>query len=151
MKKPNKIFLFYRFFLGILFLISGGEKLLSPVQNFVYVIQSYELIPTQFEIFIAYAIPAMEIIVGIFLLLGLWIRFSLYGAQILFLTFIGVVAQALIRHLPVDECGCFGELISIPLWVVLAFDSMNYVLTSLSLQHVEKMSQGSLDQYFSRQ
>ena len=51
----------------------------------------------------------------------------------MFGVFLGAVGQALVRRLPLDECGCFGNLISIPLPAVFAMDLGLAVVTAAGL------------------
>src|SRR4051812_43532449 len=102
-----------RIFIGMILLGSGVEKLLSPYQNFLYVIQSYQMLPSQLEFLAAVGVPWIELVAGLFMLLGLWLNLALLGAVGLFSSFIIIVGQALIRHLPIDHCGCFGEALHI--------------------------------------
>jgi hypothetical protein len=64
--------------------------------------------------------------------------------------FILIVGQALLRKLPIDECGCFGGLISLPLSVVLMFDSVQLLLTGLLIKQEKHTGCFSLDRYFSQ-
>ena len=136
-----------RFLIGCVFLVSGFEKIITPYQNFLYVIEGYEILPTSFATLVAKVFPWIEIFVGIFLVLGLWLKESLTAAIILFLVFIGVVAQALVRQLPIGECGCFGELISFPLKGVLLMDICLLGLVVFSLKNLRKMQFLSFDQW----
>ncbi|MCA9408541.1 MAG: DoxX family membrane protein [Candidatus Omnitrophica bacterium] len=138
-----------RLIIGSLFIISGGEKLINSYQNFLFVIQSYNLLPTQIEDLTARIFPWIEFLTGIFLLLGLWTKLSLRIALVLFITFLITVGQAMIRRLPVSDCGCFGELISLPLYVVFLMDIGWLALTIVALKNVQKMQKWSLDGYYS--
>ena len=103
-------------------MVSGFMKLMQPYQNFLLAVHSYQiLIGMPAELF-AKAMPWAELLFGLFLVLGLWSRLSLLILWGLNTLFIGVVAQAMIRRLPVHECGCFGESFSLPLVQVLLLD-----------------------------
>ena len=134
-----------RIFIGSILLVSGLEKVISPYQNFMYVIQGYEFLPSWMEKIVALSMPWAELIVGIFLVLGLWIQFSLKAAMLLFAGFIVVVGQALIRSLPIDQCGCFGESIHIPPKVIIVFDSFMLLVTMWLLRNPSKVNRCSLD------
>lgn len=138
--------LFLRIFIGLVLLVSGFEKLLSPYQNFMYVIQAYQFLPTWLERIAAVSVPWVELIVGLFLTLGLWINWSLKGALLLFLSFIIIVAQALLRHLPIDQCGCFGENIHIPPQAIIVFDSVMILSLFWLSRQPSKLKAFSLDQ-----
>jgi len=142
------IFIPLRIMIGILFIVSGGEKLIGPYQNFLYVVSTYEIFPSILEEVIARGVPWVELILGLFLLLGLWTLNACKGALILFTGFIIIVTQAIIRDLPITECGCFGELLSFPLNVVLLFDSCMFFICFYLIKKIHKTSQFSLDKVF---
>ena len=100
-----------RIIIGSIFIVSGLGKLLSSYQNFLYVVQAYQLLPSWGEVLVAHIFPWIELIVGVFVLLGLWTIWGLRGAMVLFGVFVVVVGQALIRGLSLASCGCFGEWI----------------------------------------
>ena len=139
------MFALLRFCLGGLFLLSGAEKLLAPYQNFLYVLQAYQILPSSAEHFVALAFPWIELLVGVFLVLGLWTKHALMGALLLLAGFITVVGQALLRHLPLESCGCFGEWLHVPPSVIIVVDSALLLLTAFCLRHLPKTKIGSLD------
>ncbi len=138
-----------RLFIGLVLLVSGFEKLISPYQNFLYVIQAYQAFPSWMETAAALAVPWVEFITGIFLVLGLCLNWSLKGAVVLFACFIMIVGQALLRHLPLEDCGCFGEAIHIPPQGIIVFDSFMLLATFWLLRHPSHVNRLSLDKYFS--
>ena len=134
--------------IGLLFLVSGTEKLLNPIQNFLYVVQSYAVFPDPLDKIVSYVVPWIELFVGLFLFLGLWLEKVLFAASMLFGIFVLIIVQALIRRLPLTECGCFGGLISFPLPVTLVMDSLLFVLTIGMNVRLEKTNFLSLDKIF---
>ena len=145
-----KIFAVIRILIGCLFVVSGFEKLIGHYQNFLYVVQSYEFLPTLMEGAVARVLPWIEFFLGVFLITGLWLKWTLRSTLILFLMFILIVGQALLRGLPIDECGCFGSLISLPLAGVMIFDCAMFLMTGLLIILEGYTSNFSLDQYFNR-
>jgi len=139
-----------RIVLGGLFLISGLGKLLEPYQNFLYVIQSYEFIPDVLEKLSAHAVPWLEFLAGVFLVLGFWLVYVLPFLLTLVASFLVIVSQAILRKLPINECGCFGELLSIPLPFVLLVDSILWIILLWLFIRKEQSSLFGLDHYFSR-
>jgi len=137
-----------RIVIGSILLVSGLGKLLSPYQNFLYVIQAYQLLPSWGEVLTAQIFPWIELIVGVFLLIGLWTWWSLRGALILFGIFVVVVGQALLRRLPLESCGCFGEWIHLKPQTVIVLDSLSILLTILLLRGLSQTKKFSLDSYF---
>jgi uncharacterized membrane protein YphA (DoxX/SURF4 family) len=139
-----------RIIIGSIFIFSGLGTLLSPYQNFLYVVQAYQLLPSWGEVLTAQVLPWVELIVGVFVSLGLWIPWSLKGALVLFGIFIVVVGQALIRGLPLESCGCFGEWVHLKLQTVIIADSVSLLLTSLLLYNIPQTKKFSLDSYFEK-
>ncbi len=137
-----------RILFGMIFVVSGFEKLVSPYQNFLYVIQGYQIVPAGLDVIVAQVFPWIELLIGLFIVLGLWVRWSLIGGMGMVLTFLTIVGQALIRKLPIDECGCFGELISFPPQVVFMIDSALLICAIVLLKRLDKSSRFSLDRYF---
>ena len=54
-------FVFLRWFIGIIFIVSAGEKLIGPYQNFLYVIESYAFIPDFLQLIVARVLPWIEL------------------------------------------------------------------------------------------
>ena len=137
-----------RLFIAGVYIFSGAEKLLQPYQNFAYVIQSYDLLRnTMFENVVALSFPWLECFTGLFLLLGLWTRFALIGIATFSVIFIVVVGQAIVRHLPMGECGCFGDSIGMPLQATLTLDL--FILISIFvLMRYEIVQRFTLDRFF---
>ncbi|MEI7998294.1 MAG: MauE/DoxX family redox-associated membrane protein [Candidatus Omnitrophota bacterium] len=142
------IFFILRIFIGLVFIVSGFEKVISPYQNFLYVIQAYQLFPSWMETWVAMIFPWVELMIGIFTFLGLWLDLSLKGALLFFGCFVVIVGQALLRHLPLDQCGCFGEAIHIPPQTILVFDSFMLLSVFWLMRHFSKAKILSLDRHF---
>lgn len=142
------LYLFGRLLIGIVFFVSGLHKTLEPYQNFQYVIQGYSLVPIWAEMYVAMVLPWVELFVGIFILLGLWLRLSLIAAAIFFMTFVITIGQALLRKIPLDECGCFGEWLKVPPPVMLTFDIFMLCLTCVLIVFLKTYNSLSFDQTF---
>lgn len=56
---------------------------------------------------LGYLLPATEVLIGILLIIGLWVRWSAVVGGILMATFIVGIASVWIRGYNID-CGCFG-------------------------------------------
>jgi uncharacterized membrane protein YphA (DoxX/SURF4 family) len=145
-----KFLIVFRFLIGALFIFSGWEKLIGAYQNFLYVVQSYEVFPSPVDMIVTRVVPWLELFIGLFLVLGLWLRLSLKGSALLLSGFMAIVAQAMIRQLPITECGCFGGAISFPLYVVFLFDSGLLLVSLLLLKKFDQISFLSLDRYFEK-
>lgn len=150
MKQKINLLVVCRFLIGLFFIISGGYKLLSPHGSFLYVVQSYDLLPSSLERLAAVVIPWIEYLTGIFIVSGLWLRPALQGLGFLLVIFILTVSQAIARHLPLQECGCFGELFSLPLRSVLLMDTSLLLLIWVLRKNIDKTKAFSLDSYFEK-
>ena len=139
-----------RIFIGSIFLVSSLGKLLAPYQNFLYVIQAYQVLPSWAEGLTAQIFPWIELLVGAFVFLGLWTPWALRGALVLFGVFVLVLGQALLRGLPLENCGCFGEWIHLKPQMVIVMDCANLLLISLLLYNMAAARKFSLDSYFDK-
>lgn len=139
-----------RIIIGAFFVFSGFEKLVVPVENFQAVIDSYDILNHNLVGIAALIMPWIELFAGVFTVLGLWLKVSLGVLCCMTLTFIGVVGQAIVRALPIDECGCFGESLSLPLPAVIVMDSILCILIIILIKNLTNTSVFSLDNYFSK-
>lgn len=95
-----------RFGLAAVWLWSGTVKLLNPLDS-RQAIAGYELLPGGMIDFLAVALPAVELVLGLMLLLGVFLRWAAVASAIIMIGFILGVASAWARGLSID-CGCFG-------------------------------------------
>lgn len=95
-----------RFGLAAVWLYSGLIKLLNPLES-RQAVQAYELLPSDLVPMVAVALPAFEVILGLLLVLGLFLRPVAVLSGALLLVFIGGIISAWARGLQID-CGCFG-------------------------------------------
>ncbi len=144
------LFVGIRIFIALVFLVSGSQKLIEPLEKFLYVVQSYELTPAPLDWLTAFFFPWAEFLFGLFLLLGLWLKLTLRMIWAMLTVFILVVGQALIRGLPITECGCFGDFVTLPLHITLLFDLDMWVLVIFLMYFLNRTSSMSLDDYFAK-
>lgn len=97
-----------RLLIGLLFVFSGFSKLTRPIEYFQYTIGQFQIVPDFLLPTVSRILPWVEIIFGSYFLVGLWVYAA--GVVLFILTFLFqvVLAQAVIRTLPIDDCGCFG-------------------------------------------
>ena len=88
-------------------MIAGLAKVGVPAA-LRYAINQYSLpIPSFIIEIMAVGMPVLEVLLGVWILLGLFTRFSAVIAGILMIIFTIALTQAWIRGLIID-CGCFG-------------------------------------------
>lgn len=144
------IFPLLRIVVGSVLLVSGFEKAIHPYQNFLYVVQAYQILPGWAETLTAVVAPWAELMIGLFLVLGLWTMKALRWALMLFAVFIVVVAQALMRALPLEHCGCFGSWIQVTPQQIIVFDSFCFLVLMVLLRNLVKTQRFSLDERFTQ-
>lgn len=92
--------------LAAVWLISGGIKFLDPVQTKIAV-RAYQLLPESLVGPVAIAMPLVEIVLGLLLLVGLAVRASAAVSVLMLVVLISVIISVWARGLSID-CGCFG-------------------------------------------
>lgn len=96
-----------RLVLGMVFVVAAIPKLANP-GSFATAIEAYELVPYAAVNIIAITIPWVELICGIFLIGGVYLRPGACLLGILLSVFIVAITAAVFRGLNIN-CGCFGE------------------------------------------
>ncbi len=91
---------------GVL-IYAGAAKLLEPAESRAAIVAYRLYLPETLLKFATTALPAFEVIVGLLLLLGIFVRFSALATIALMLVFIVMIAQVWYRGFSID-CGCFG-------------------------------------------
>jgi uncharacterized membrane protein YphA (DoxX/SURF4 family) len=95
-----------RLVLGGVFVVAGALKVDDPDAS-VRAVQAYRLLPTDMAEIVGYILPAVEIGIGLLLLVGLMTRIAALAALVLLVAFVIGVSSAWARGLSID-CGCFG-------------------------------------------
>ncbi len=112
---------FSRFFVGVLFIISGLIKLNDPV-GFSFKLEEYFsqdvlnlTFLEPFALAIAVFMVIVEVILGIMLLIGYKKKFTLWALllMIIFFTFLTFYSAYFNK---VTDCGCFGDAIKLTPW-----------------------------------
>ena len=96
-----------RTLVAALFLFAAFTKLFDP-GSFAQQIANYQLTPWPVTAGLALFLPALELCVGICLLIGRWESGALAWTTILLLIFSIALVTAIARGLSID-CGCFGR------------------------------------------
>ena len=92
-----------RVLLGGVFLVAGATKIPNPAS-----IRSYELpLPEWFVSLSSHALPYLEVMLGLYLLAGLFTKVSAWATNGLVILFLLALLQGALRGLEID-CGCFG-------------------------------------------
>ena len=96
-----------RLLVAALFLFAAITKLFDP-SSFAQQIANYQLTPWPATAVLSVFLPALELCVGICLLLGRGESGALVWLAILLMIFSAALLSAIVRGLSID-CGCFGR------------------------------------------
>jgi uncharacterized membrane protein YphA (DoxX/SURF4 family) len=96
-----------RLVLGATVLAAGALKVGHP-ETSARSVRAYQLLPFDLAGYVGYALPILEIAVGVLLVLGLFTRVNAVIGGVLMAAFIIGIASAWARGLSID-CGCFGH------------------------------------------
>jgi cobalt-zinc-cadmium efflux system protein len=103
-KKP--LLFWVRLILGAVFIIASVDKIYHPAA-FAQAIYNYQIIPGALINIMAIILPWLEVLLGLFLIIGLWLPGTVTLTNVLLLTFFGALVFNMARGLDV-HCGCFS-------------------------------------------
>ncbi|MEI8344606.1 MAG: MauE/DoxX family redox-associated membrane protein [Candidatus Omnitrophota bacterium] len=98
-----------RILIALVFIVSGYSKLLEPYDRVLDAVLGYQILQGGSARAMAFVLPWTELILGVFLLCGVWLEASmllLWGMNFVFLM---ALESALLRGISLESCGCFGE------------------------------------------
>jgi uncharacterized membrane protein YphA (DoxX/SURF4 family) len=114
-KNLKKYYSYYAFairvIIGGIFLISSISKF-SDIISFRYSVTLLKLFYAPVREVITFAIPSIELILGIFLIIGLFTRFALLHSIFLFIGFAYISYQAMLLSVA-EGCECFGQIVNL--------------------------------------
>jgi uncharacterized membrane protein YphA (DoxX/SURF4 family) len=121
--------LIVRVLLGGLLIAAGALKA-GHATELAATIATFRLLPAQVVGPLAVALPYIELLLGAYLVAGLFTRIVASICAVQFLCYAGAIASAVVRHIAAN-CGCFGPNDSATAdWPHVAFD---VVLAAVSL------------------
>jgi uncharacterized membrane protein YphA (DoxX/SURF4 family) len=94
-----------RLLLGGVFAYASLDKILHPYE-FAEVVYNYQILPDGLVNLTAILLPWVELCVGLFLILGFFLRGAVFTCNMLLALFFVALAFNLARGLDI-ECGCF--------------------------------------------
>lgn len=105
---------------GLIFIFASIDKIADP-QSFKNIIISYDIIPIFFAPILAIILPWVELIAGIFLVVGIKIRHTSFFLSALLLTFIIATVISFFNG-TFKDCGCF------PRWSPLSTSNIYLII-----------------------
>ncbi len=119
-----------RLIVGGAFVFAGVLKVADPAK-FALDVSHYRLLPHELINLVAILLPWMEIVAGLFVLSGIWLREAALVITSLTVMFAVAIVSALARGLNI-ECGCFGTIGGRHVGLVnLAIDATLFLLAAL--------------------
>jgi uncharacterized membrane protein YphA (DoxX/SURF4 family) len=107
--------------LGALLIAAGALKL-GHAAELAAAIAGFRLLPASAVSLLALALPPLEILVGLYLVVGLFTRAAAVASAAMFAVYAFAIASAVVRGIPAN-CGCFGPHDSATAdWPHVAFD-----------------------------
>jgi len=116
-----------RVYVGVIFIVAAMSKLPYPAE-FVEALAAYRIMPYWSVNMVAVVLPWVELICGLFLIIGFMTRAvaSIIGAMLV--TFIIAITINLVRGTPIS-CGCFDSVGAELSWFYVLRDTIWLVLT----------------------
>lgn len=105
-RRPGLIGLLARVILGVTLILAGAVKVTS-LEVSARAVRAFQMLNYDVAGYVGYALPIVEIVVGVLLVLGLFTRVSAAAGGLLMVAFIIGIASVWSRGLSID-CGCFG-------------------------------------------
>src|SRR5580658_4223695 len=110
-----------RWLLGALLVWAGVLKIGHPV-DLASAIAGFRLLPPELVAPLAVVLPYFEVLLGLYLLAGLFTRVVAWIAAAQFAIYAAAIASAVLRGIPAN-CGCFGPGdTAVADWPHVAFD-----------------------------
>jgi putative oxidoreductase len=103
----RRLTLALRVLLALVFLYAAYTKLRQPWMLFAMSIDAYQLFPQWAVLLLGHWLPWLELLIGVFLLVGVLLRYVAAGATVLLIIFFALMTRAFIKGMTID-CGCFG-------------------------------------------
>lgn len=92
--------------LAAIFLYAGYTKVRNPLA-FAIAVDTYQLLPAWAVLVVAYALPWLELMLGVWLLAGIALRYGATVTTALLTAFFTTMVITRLRGIESD-CGCFG-------------------------------------------
>jgi uncharacterized membrane protein YphA (DoxX/SURF4 family) len=97
-----------RVFLGGAFVYAAWLKLRDPWMLFAMAVDAYQLLPQWAVILVARTLPWAELLLGLLLWSGKWIRFTSAAVSALLAGFLAIMVYSYLKGMQIN-CGCFGS------------------------------------------
>jgi uncharacterized membrane protein YphA (DoxX/SURF4 family) len=94
--------------LGVVFAYAAWTKLRESWVLFAFQIDAYQLLPQWAVMAVARSLPWVELLLGVLLIVGKWLRVSASLVSLILISFLAAMARSYLKGMQID-CGCFGS------------------------------------------
>jgi uncharacterized membrane protein YphA (DoxX/SURF4 family) len=91
--------------LGVIFVVAAWPKIVDP-PSFAHMIYNYRILPAGLINVSALIMPWVELVIGLCLILGVWVRPARWLVTAMLVVFMIAISINLVRGNAID-CGCF--------------------------------------------
>ncbi len=95
--------------LGVIFITTGASKIVDPTE-FLTMLGYSALLPLKLQVLVGRWLPWVELVLGLFLVIGISVKFMAGVSSLLVIGFIFQNSWIIELRLETDECGCMGRL-----------------------------------------
>ncbi|MBP9865352.1 MAG: DoxX family membrane protein [Candidatus Omnitrophica bacterium] len=125
-----------RLWLGGIFFTTGWIKAVEPYENFRGVLSQYGLLSQNLVPLAAHTVPWVELIMGLFLVLGYALPAAVMVSGLLSGTFVLLIGISLLTGAALPaHCGCFGAMIDTSPVQMFVLDAVHLALAFLLLRY----------------
>jgi len=139
----NKYLIFIsRCVLGTVFIVASVDKIANPA-IFAEAVAAYKLLPYALVNAVALVVPWLELVCGVFLVSGVFLRSSSSVMFLLLCVFTVAMASAMLRNLSID-CGCFGTAHATMVGWGRVLEDIGLLALSVHIFHFSQITQGRI-------
>jgi uncharacterized membrane protein YphA (DoxX/SURF4 family) len=137
------LFMLTRMILGAVFIYASWDKIADPAE-FAKAVGNYLILPQFLVNPVAWALPWLEMVCGVCLVIGWITRGSALLIAGLLVIFIAALGYSLFRGLDI-QCGCFSltETKSVPLYIDIVRDALLLVMAVLTVGRPRRKNYGN--------
>src|SRR3990167_7831937 len=103
------IVLIARLAVGGIFVFAGIIKLFEPIEEFIAIGHQWAILPDPLLTWYITLLPWVELVFGIFILLGIFTRWSAVILALCLVSFLIGIVINMGRGRTLEDCGCFGS------------------------------------------
>lgn len=125
-----------RLVVGGIFVLAGIAKLMEPIEDFITIGRQWDILPDPLLTWYVIALPWVELVFGILLILGVFTRISAAVLSLTLVSFIIAIVINMVRGRTLNECGCFGSILHFgsTFGQMLWRDAVLLLLSALAMQ-----------------